>query len=144
MISRLRNEMFVVKQNMQNISNVFLLLFHPSFQVMFHYRIAYYLYQKKRYVLANYISYLAFKKTGVRIHPNAKIGRNCFIKYGVGTIIEEDVIIGDNVTIMSCMLQLSNITIPDNAVVMLNTDIQKQVNLLQENIFAIQRILEEL
>lgn len=34
--------------------------------------------------------------TGVEIHPNARIGKNLFIDHGVGTVIGETAVIGDN------------------------------------------------
>ena len=39
------------------------------------------------------------KKTGIEIHPAAKIGKNLFIDHGVGVVIGETTIIGDNCTI---------------------------------------------
>lgn len=38
------------------------------------------------------------KRTGIEIHPAAKIGRNLFIDHGAGVVIGETAIIGDNVT----------------------------------------------
>lgn len=38
-------------------------------------------------------------KTGIEIHPGAKIGRGLFIDHGSGVIIGETTVIGDNVTL---------------------------------------------
>ena len=39
------------------------------------------------------------RKTGIEIHPGAKIGKGLFIDHGHGVIIGETTIIGDNVTL---------------------------------------------
>ena len=39
------------------------------------------------------------RKTGIEIHPGAKIGNGLFIDHGAGVIIGETTIIGDNVTL---------------------------------------------
>ena len=41
----------------------------------------------------------AKRKTGIEIHPGAKIGKRLFIDHGFGVVIGETAIIGDNVTI---------------------------------------------
>ena len=41
----------------------------------------------------------AARKTGIEIHPGAKIGKGLFIDHGSGVIIGETTIIGDNVTL---------------------------------------------
>lgn len=72
---------------------------YPSFKVMLYYKIAHFLYTKKRYFLARYLSEKAKRKTGIEIHPGAKIGKNLFIDHGTGVVIGETTIIGNNVTI---------------------------------------------
>ncbi len=72
---------------------------YPSFRVMIYYRIAHYLYLKKYYFLARYLSERAKKKTGIEIHPGAIIGKNLFIDHGSGVVIGETTIIGDDVLI---------------------------------------------
>ena len=54
---------------------------------------------KKHYFLARLISEKAKRKTGIEIHPGAKIGKRLFIDHGFGVVIGETAIIGDNVTI---------------------------------------------
>ena len=39
----------------------------------------------------------AHSKTGIDIHPGAKIGKNFFIDHGTGIVIGETTVIGDNV-----------------------------------------------
>ena len=72
---------------------------YPSFKVQIYYKIAHYFYLKKHYFLARILSERAKRKTGIEIHPGAKIGKNLFIDHGSGVVIGETAIIGDNVTI---------------------------------------------
>jgi serine O-acetyltransferase len=63
------------------------------------YRKAHALQKKGRFFLARLISQKAKRKTGIEIHPAAKIGTGVFIDHGVGVVIGETAEIGDNVTI---------------------------------------------
>lgn len=62
------------------------------------YRLSHKLWQKKWHLSARLISQLGRFFTGVEIHPGAKIGKNFFIDHGMGTVIGETAVIGDNVT----------------------------------------------
>jgi len=72
---------------------------YPGFKVLIYHRIAHFLYKHKRYFLARWISQRARKKTGIEIHPGAKIGKGLFIDHGMGVVIGETAEIGDNCTI---------------------------------------------
>ena len=48
---------------------------------------------------ARYVSQRAVRKTGIEIHPAAKIGRRFFIDHGTGVVIGETAEIGDDVTL---------------------------------------------
>lgn len=63
------------------------------------YRKAHWFYNKKMYFIARYISQRARKKTGIEIHPAAVIGDGVFIDHGMGVVIGETAIVGDNCTI---------------------------------------------
>ena len=64
-----------------------------------HYRVAHWFYNKKMYFIARYISQRARRITGVEIHPAAVIGDGVFIDHGMGVVIGETTVIGDNCTI---------------------------------------------
>jgi len=49
--------------------------------------------------IARAISQHARRKTGIEIHPGAKIGRGLFIDHGMGVVIGETTEIGDNCTL---------------------------------------------
>ena len=49
--------------------------------------------------LARWLSYWSRWLTGIEIHPGAKIGRRLFIDHGMGVVIGETSIVGDDVTL---------------------------------------------
>ena len=49
--------------------------------------------------MARLISQRAARKTGIEIHPGAKIGKGLFIDHGTGVVIGETAEIGENCTI---------------------------------------------
>jgi serine O-acetyltransferase len=72
---------------------------YPGLRAIIHHRIAHWLYLHKRYYLARYVSQRSRKKTGIEIHPAAKIGKGLFLDHGMGIVIGETAEIGDNCTI---------------------------------------------
>lgn len=72
---------------------------YPSFKAIRAYRRAHRFYEKGHYFIARAISQRALRKTGIEIHPGAKIGENFFIDHGSGVVIGETTEIGDNCTV---------------------------------------------
>ena len=99
LIKRIKNEIAVVKERDPAIHSAMEVFLYPSFRVMMSYRIAHKLYKKKHYFLARWISQRAVRKTGIEIHPGAKIGEGFFIDHGNGVVIGETAEIGNNVTL---------------------------------------------
>ena len=98
-IRHLREEYKIIRDRDPAIKSPAEVLLYPSFRVMLSYRHAHRLYEKGHYFWARYISQKAARKTGIEIHPGAKIGRGFFIDHGTGVIIGETTEIGDNVTL---------------------------------------------
>lgn len=73
-----------------------ILLFCPSVWIMFFYRIANFFYKVRFTMIALFIMNMVKLTTGVEIHPRAKIGKNLYIDHGIGTVIGETAVIGDN------------------------------------------------
>jgi len=63
------------------------------------YRVSHWLWQKKTYFLARWLSQFARWITGVEIHPGASIGRRLFIDHGMGVVIGETAEVGSDVTL---------------------------------------------
>lgn len=80
-------------------SKLEVLLLYPCIHALIAYRIAHFLYFKKRFFLARLISQIARFFTGIEIHPGATIGKGLFIDHGMGVVIGETAEIGDNVTL---------------------------------------------
>lgn len=74
-------------------------LLYPSVHAMISYRISHWLFIRRWFFLARFISQLARFTTGIEIHPGATIGKGLFIDHGMGVVIGETAIIGDDVII---------------------------------------------
>ncbi|MEN6498925.1 MAG: serine O-acetyltransferase [Rectinema sp.] len=75
------------------------MLAYPGLHALWLYRIAHRLWHRGAKLLARLISNLGRGLTGIEIHPAAKIGRRIFIDHGMGVVIGETAIIGDDVTL---------------------------------------------
>jgi serine O-acetyltransferase len=73
------------------------LLTYPSITAVIHYRLAHRLHALGAPLVARIITEIAHSRTGIDIHPAAKIGRNFFIDHGTGVVIGETTIIGARV-----------------------------------------------
>ena len=72
---------------------------YPCIIAIATYRIAHELYLKDVPLLPRIMTECAHAKTGIDIHPGAKISKNFFIDHGTGVVIGETTVIGDNVKI---------------------------------------------
>ncbi len=81
----------------RNILEVIIL--YPGFHILVFHRFAHFLYKCKLLFLARFISQIGRFFTGIEIHPGAKIGRRLFIDHGMGIVIGETTIIGNDCTI---------------------------------------------
>ena len=75
------------------------ILLYPGFHAICIHRIAHFLYIKHLFFLARLLSQLSRFFTGIEIHPGAKIGRRLLIDHGMGVVIGETAIVGDDCTI---------------------------------------------
>ena len=95
----IKEEINTILKNDPSIHSIIEVFLYPSFKVKLYYKISHFLYKRKRFLIARLISEKAKRKTGIEIHPGATIGKNLFIDHGMGVVIGETCIIGDNVTI---------------------------------------------
>ena len=98
-IKMVKDEIQLIQERDPAIHSKMEVFLYPSFKAMLHYRFAHKLYVKGHYFLARWVSQRGVRKTGIEIHPGAKIGNGLFIDHGNGVIIGETTIIGDNVTL---------------------------------------------
>ena len=98
-IGNVKEEVRLIRERDPAIHSSMEVFLYPSFRAMLHYRVAHKLYLSGHYFLARWISQRAVRKTGIEIHPGAKIGKGFFIDHGNGVIIGETAEIGNNVTL---------------------------------------------
>jgi len=72
-------------------------LTYPGFYAIAVYRIAHALHGLGVPLLPRMLTELAHSRTGVDIHPGARIGRSFFIDHGTGVVVGETTVIGDSV-----------------------------------------------
>ncbi|MBO5253811.1 MAG: serine O-acetyltransferase [Clostridia bacterium] len=72
---------------------------YSGFKAVRAYRKANWFYRHDMKFIARFISQNARRRTGIEIHPGATIGKNLFIDHGMGVVIGETAIIGDNCTL---------------------------------------------
>ncbi len=75
------------------------ILLYQGFHVLLAHRIAHKLLTWRIPFIPRLISQIARFLTGIEIHPGAKIGKRFFIDHGMGVVIGETTIIGDDVLI---------------------------------------------
>ncbi|NLO99300.1 MAG: serine O-acetyltransferase [Clostridiaceae bacterium] len=75
------------------------ILQYPGYKALRMHRLAHWFHKRGLYFIARGISQYARHKTGIEIHPGAKIGKCLFIDHGMGVVIGETAEIGDYCTI---------------------------------------------
>ncbi len=100
MFDRIKEDIACVKQRDPAASSALeIMLLYPGYKAVRAHRKAHWCYEHNLRFLARWISQRASRKTGIEIHPGAKIGRRFFIDHGTGVVIGETAEIGDDVTI---------------------------------------------
>ena len=72
---------------------------YSGFHAVLYYRVANFFYRHNMKFIARWISQTGRFFTGVEIHPGATIGRGLMIDHGMGVVIGETAVVGDNCTI---------------------------------------------
>lgn len=75
------------------------LLLYPGPKAIFFHRLAHFFYKRGFYFLARAISEFSRFLTGIEIHPGAQIGKRLVIDHGMGVVIGETAVIGDDCVI---------------------------------------------
>jgi serine O-acetyltransferase len=74
-------------------------LSYPGFHAVFAHRFIHMLHRAGIPLLPRWLSNVSRFFTGVEIHPNARIGRGFFIDHGMGVVIGETAVVGNNCTL---------------------------------------------
>src|SRR5580692_4383804 len=80
-------------------SRLEVLLCYSGLHAVWFYRINHWLWNRGFWLLARWLSQVARFLTAIEIHPGATIGRRLFIDHGLGVVIGETAIVGDDVTL---------------------------------------------
>lgn len=97
MFKYLKDMFEFIKTKDPSIKSNFELLLLPGVRAVIYYRVSKFFYLRRHFFLSRYFMERGKRKTGIEIHPGAKIGKNLFIDHGFGVVIGENSIIGDNV-----------------------------------------------
>jgi len=100
MFDRLRSEIKAIKQNDPAArSTIEIFLCYPGFYALLFHRLSHYLWNHSFKLLARFISTISRFLTGIEIHPGAQFGERVFIDHGMGIVVGETTIVGDDVLI---------------------------------------------
>ena len=100
MFSRLKEEIAVVFDRDPAARNAWeVITCYPGFHATLIHRVSHRLWQAGFKWLARFISHFGRWITGIEIHPGAHIGRRFFIDHGMGVVIGETALIGDDCTL---------------------------------------------
>ena len=72
---------------------------YPGLHAIWGHRISHWLWVRRLRWLARFSSHIVRWLTGVEIHPGATVGRRLFIDHGMGIVIGETAVIGDDCTL---------------------------------------------
>jgi serine O-acetyltransferase len=100
MISRLREDISCVFERDPAARSTWeVLTCYPGLHALVVHRVTHWLWGARLRWLARFLAHLMRWATGIEIHPGATIGRRVFIDHGMGVVIGETAVIGDDCTL---------------------------------------------
>src|SRR5690349_18152062 len=97
---RMRDDISWILQNDPAAKSALeVVLCYSGLHALWFYRFDHWLWNHGLRLLARWLSQVARLATGIEIHPGAQIGKRLFIDHGMGVVVGETTIIGDEVTI---------------------------------------------
>jgi len=100
MFERLREDIDCVFERDPAARNGFeVLTTYPGLHAVLIHRVSHYLWNRGFKWLARFLSNIARLFTGIEIHPGAWLGRRFFIDHGMGVVIGETAVVGDDCTL---------------------------------------------
>lgn len=100
MFARIREDISVVRERDPAArSSLEVLLCYPGIHTLILHRVASALWRMRLTTPARFVSHVGRFLTGIEVHPGAQIGRRVFIDHGMGVVIGETAIVGDDCTI---------------------------------------------
>jgi serine O-acetyltransferase len=100
LLSLIREDLSTVREHDPAAkSRLEVFLCYSGLHAVWFYRINHWLWNHKLFLLGRWLSQVARLLTGIEIHPAAQVGRRVFIDHGMGVVIGETAIVGDDVTL---------------------------------------------
>lgn len=100
MFKNLRDEIKAIKEKDPAArSTLEIFLCYPGFYALLFHRVSHWLWNHSLKLLARINSNIARFITGIEIHPGATFGKRVFIDHGMGVVVGETAIVGDDVLI---------------------------------------------
>lgn len=100
MFKNLRDEIKAIKdKDPAARSTLEIFLCYPGFYALLMHRVSHWLWNHSFKLLARINSNIARSVTGIEIHPGATFGKRVFIDHGMGVVVGETTIVGDDVLI---------------------------------------------
>lgn len=100
MIKEFKENIKAVREKDKSVnSNLEVIFYNPGIYAILLHRVAHRLYLKGHGLLSRFIAQISRLVTGIEIHPGAVIGKRLVIDHGMGTVIGETAVIGDDVLI---------------------------------------------
>lgn len=100
MFNRLKEDIACVFERDPAAQSVFeVLTTYPGVHAVLIHRLSHFILNAGFLWLARFIAHICRWLTGIEIHPGAQIGRRIFIDHGMGVVIGETAIIGDDCTL---------------------------------------------
>jgi serine O-acetyltransferase len=100
MFSRIREDIKSVFHRDPAARNTMEVLFnYPGLHAIWMHRVSHQLWKWKLHWIARFLSNISRFLTGIEIHPGAQFGRRVFIDHGMGVVIGETAVIGNDVTL---------------------------------------------
>ncbi|WP_395092671.1 serine O-acetyltransferase EpsC [Armatimonas sp.] len=97
MFARLREDVATIFEKDPAARNLLEVFTYAGLWAVLYHRLAHRLWLLKWKTLARWVSQWSRFMTGIEIHPGATIGRRFFIDHGMGVVIGETAVIGDDV-----------------------------------------------
>lgn len=100
MFTRLREDVATIRERDPAARSAWeVLTCYPGLHALVLHRVAHACWRAKRFWIGRFVSQLGRFLTGIEIHPGATIGRRVFFDHGMGVVIGETAIVGDDCTI---------------------------------------------
>ncbi len=100
LLNRIREDIQTIRERDPAArGTVEILLAYPGLHAVLFYRVTNRLWRGNHFTTARILSHIGRFLTGIEIHPGATIGRRFFIDHGMGVVIGETSIVGDDVTL---------------------------------------------